>query len=275
MKYSDKKVLILTPATIRPDVLNHTYRTFKDLMFIRLAMDPEDVQRNPHSEIGAIRFDYRVAIHVDPVGGLEDPADVISVAQQYFPLAFAQVNSTPHNSLAFAFYRLWSIAAKLDYEYVFYLEDDWELLMPVSLARMISIMDRYPNLATLRLPFRPTADKHSKNWRHIFPFNGDYFECPEEDKPHIGWCGHPNLVRRAFIFETLRWLHPYGCPERQMKGFWGNDMSRVIMKWDYGVYGTTNQGEAIKDIGRKWRENQEIIKLKDTSWRVKDENRRS
>ena len=209
-------------------------------------------------------------MHVDAVG---DPTrtmlDVFLVAQRHFNIAWVYKNYRPPHALSHAFYWLWKSAAESAFDYFFYLEDDWELLQPASLSRMISIMEKHDRLATLRLPFQPTAENHSKNWKHYFPYNGEYFECPEDDKPHIGWCGHPGLVRKEFIQETMEHLQPDYCPERQMKGFWGNDMSRVIMSWEYGVYGFPNQSKYVQDIGRKWRAEQNIIKQKDTSWRIK------
>jgi len=247
-------LLVITPATVRPMILSNTLISFNEYLFLR------DYNEN---------INVQLAIHIDPVGEENRTMlDVTLTAKRHMKIDWIYKNYEEQHSLIRAFRRLWEYAAVSDFDYIFYLEDDWQLLRLINLQRMIDLMEKYPNLATLRLPFRPTAEKWSKNWRHLFPWNGDYFYCPEEDKPHIGWCGHPNIVRKKFVYETAMLLHPNECPERQMKGFWANEMSQIIMKWDYGVYGYPNEKEAIRDIGRQWRNEHNIIKEKDTSWRI-------
>jgi hypothetical protein len=135
------------------------------------------------------------------------------------------------------------------------------------MQKLIKIMDDNPNLATLRLN-RFCSDLNStKQWRHRFPWTGEFFKCPEEDKPYIGWCGHPGLVRKEFIREVLPFLKNNECPEKQIKGIYGpTKMREVVLQWDYGVYGFPDSGPYIADIGRQWRGQNGIIKLKDTTW---------
>jgi len=252
------KILVLTPATIRPSIFRRTYRSFDNHLF-------------RDNEVDGVVF--VCGLHVDPVGRKDTEYTAMDIklsANRVLPILFSKVNYKGSHSLSSAFKWLWDMASTSEVDYVFYLEDDWELTKYVDIKKMIRIMEEYPKLATLRLPFKPLGMAHSKNWAHFFPWNGSYFHCPETLKGSIGWCGHPSLVRMDFIKETNEFLTANWCPERQMKIYkqFGTPMGKVISKWDYGVYGYPAESEYVKDIGRVWRTQNSITKLKNTSWEV-------
>lgn len=252
----NKNILVITPATIRPEIFDKTLNSFFGKCF----------RHNGN-------INYQIALHVDCVGDHEekDIHEIFGLAEIYFGTEriwyFGTERDQRFCSLSRSFYNLWFFASASLCDYVFYLEDDWLLLENIDMGRLIQIMDNNPNLATLRLNRFKSGAAFAKQWKHWFRWNGQYFECQEKDKAHIGWCGHPGLVRKEFIIETLPLLRDDQCPERQMKGIYGpTKMRDIIMKWDYGVFSNPNRQPLIADIGRVWRSQRNIIKLKDTSW---------
>lgn len=259
---SEYKILVLMPATLRPKILEKTLHSFTTKMFNHC---PEKVT-------------FQIAIHIDPVGDSDSTMlDTDFITSRYMDVYSMYKNYQTPCRFAIAFWHLWWKADNSEsFDYFFYLEDDWVLLNRVDPIRMIEVMENNPNLASLRLPYKALNKTYSKNWSHQFPWNDDYFQCEEKDKEHIGWCGHPNMVRWEFIHETFPHLSKKYCPEKQMKGFYKNTpvagfpqlskMAEVIMKWDYGVFGYPNEPAYVMDIGRKWRVENGIKKNGDTSW---------
>ena len=259
----NSKVLVLTPATVRPRTIQRTYQSFTDNMF-------------NHCEA-----QVSLGIHIDSVGGIcnrkvcRTAYDIRLLSDRYFDVFHSHTNYNKKKSLAGAFYHLWALAVRSHFDYVFYLEDDWELLYKVDLDDMITIMQENPTLATLRLPFRPTQENSSKNWTHRFPWNGRYFECPADKRDNIGWCGHPSLVSMEFVKATFPVLRIDLCPELQMKGKqWSINpqFTPIIRQFNYGVYGQPDSPATIRDIGREWRVKRGYEKDKiHTNW-IRKEN---
>jgi len=187
-----------------------------------------------------------VIMNVDPVG--DGKADsVIDTCLMFFPNL---VSRTPEKSnFSDAFKWVWKF--KGNAEFVLHLEDDWELLKEVDLMDMVGILRRNPKLALLRLPqFKADGDK-MKNWNKFFPWNGEYFECPEELKMSVGFCGHPSLIKREFIDNTVNYIDTNKNPEKQFhRG--PKEIMNEVAKWSYGVYGTPKESAMIRDIGRRW-----------------------
>lgn len=253
-------VLVLTPATLRPHLYMETLKSFSTNCFHRRPINGDVIN-------------YKLALNIDTVGEAKYHCDNITkLAENCFDednIWYVNENYG-ECSLASAFYRLWQFASISPVDYVFYLEDDWLLLEEVDMSVLIKIMSNNPNLATLRLNRFKSDVAFAKQWRHKFNWTGEYFKCPCNDKDHIGWCGHPGLVRMGFIRDTFPLLLPYLCPERQMKGLYGDTpMRKIIRKWDYGVYSVPGGPPLIQDIGRSWRSRREIVKRSDTTWQPK------
>ena len=218
---------ILIPATLRPYVLLATLGSF-DAHMLR-------------------GHDCRVWINVDPAG-LEHVTqrEVVSCAGWLFTVYGSRMPAAPHFGRAFCW--LWTRPVG---DFVLYLEDDWALDIPVDLSEMIRIMQDEPDLAILRLPFKPTGQNSSKNWRFFFPWNGRYFECPADIRREVGFCGHPSLIRGEFVRRTGPWIDPNVNPEKQFHH--GHpELLAEVDRWRYGVFGMPDQPAAIRDIGRKW-----------------------
>ncbi|MBW2044792.1 MAG: hypothetical protein JRI96_07875 [Deltaproteobacteria bacterium] len=216
---------ILMTATRRPEVVERTLRSFKTNLFQKIPA--------------------KVIINIDPVGPGKTK-DTLDVVGKYFRVESVNLPEVPHFGRAFKW--VWSQA---EAEMCFWLEDDWELLFPIDLFRMIKIMDSNQNLAILRLPWRPVGTGYSKNWKWFFPWNGEFFECPQEIRRQVGFCGHPSLVRGKYVRKTVRFLNPEKNPEKQFHH--GNpELLFEIDRWRYGVFAQPGQGPSIRDIGREW-----------------------
>jgi hypothetical protein len=266
-----RTILVLTPATLRPDIYQRTLGSFFGRCF------NHDICFG-----GDNKIDYKLALHLDCVGGRDfgetnaghGVMGILRQAEMFFGARkiwyYEAEQDKRFCSLSRSFHKLFNFGVSCDADYFFYLEDDWILHQHIYMQKMIKIMDDNPNLATLRLNRFCSDLSFTKQWKHKFPWTGEFFKCPEKDKPYIGWCGHPGLVRPEFIRETLPFLKNNECPERQIKGIYGpTKMRKIVLKWDYGVYGFPGSGPCISDIGRVWRSQKNIIKLKDTTWRMK------
>lgn len=187
-----------------------------------------------------------VIINIDPIGPDNGPDEVLSIVRKYFTVRTARMAAAANFAKAFKW--VWSHA---DADFVFHLEDDWELMRPVDLGKMIEIMGNNPDLAILRLPWKPTDTDSAKNWRYFFPWNGDFFECPSEHKRVVGFCGHPSLIRGKFVRNTVKYIDETRNPEKQFH-HGPPEIMEEIDRWRYGVFAEQNQPPAIRDIGRKW-----------------------
>jgi hypothetical protein len=220
---------ITTTATRRPDVLDRTLKSFKENML----------------------HDYpaRIIINIDPVGYNCLGVDIVDVCSKYFKEVKYRLADKPNFTEAF----LW-VWKQVTGNFVFHLEDDWELLDNVDLSVMITCLEINKNLALLRLPaFR--SDKHNmKCWNKFLDWNGQYFEVQEADRRRIGFAGHPSLIKREWIQKILPHMTTDKNPEKQLQFPEHNSASmlREILKWRYGVWAFPERPALIKDIGREW-----------------------
>lgn len=218
---------ITMTATLRPEILNRTLKSFKKHLF-----------RD---------FYAPLFINIDPVG----PGKLIQmfdIFYQYFPPCSVNVNAPSKPGFGRAFKWLWN---QPHAPWIFHLEDDWELLRAINPQEMINCLKANPDLALLRLPWKPTGLQSMKNWRYFFPWNGQFFECPKEFKREVGFCGHPSLIRREFVQNTIKYLDETRNPEKQFH-HGPPELMAEIDKWRYGVFAKPNEPPAIRDIGREW-----------------------
>ncbi len=229
---------ITITATRRHEILRRTLESFKKNLF----------KEHP----------IRIFINVDPVGPDESAFDCVNVALEVFPHMFIDYKSPKEPNLSEAFKWTWEASRSERWnvppsEFVFHLEDDWELLREINLKDMINMLNKYKSLALLRLPqFKSTATD-MKNWNLFFPYNPitKYFECPESLIMTAGFCGHPSLIKGEFVRSIAPNIDTTKNPEKQFHHGPPEIMNEVI-KWKYGVYSQPNMPPAIADIGRKW-----------------------
>jgi hypothetical protein len=104
-----------------------------------------------------------------------------------------------------------------------------------------------------------------KNWNLYFPYNGVYFECPDILKMSVGFCGHPSIIKKAFIETTAPYINTKLNPEKQFH-HGPKEIMAVVAKWRYGVYAKPNEPNAIADLGRKWMVENKLTKKGSKAW---------
>lgn len=225
------KIDVTTTATIRPELLEKTFKSFYKYMFKDTSAD------------------LRLIMNIDPIG---EPgvrlSEMTLVAAKYFGSDMS-ISLADTGNFSAACKRVWSA---VEAPYLFNLEDDWELLRHVDLDEMIRVMDAHSNLAILRLPFTDSESTRAKQWNLWYPWNGVYFQCPAIYRNAAGFCGHPSLIRTEFMEKVANRLRTDMCPEKQIKG--QDEFSKSLLsKWEFGVFQKPHDSKAIRDIGRQWR----------------------
>lgn len=214
-------------ATRRPEILKQTLHSFFRNCFAPI------IDR------------CRLIINVDPVGEDIPSWKLASIIEGYFKRYI--IGMPLEASFPRAFQWCWQQSTA---QFVFHLEDDWELLRPVDITEMIDMMIDYPKLASLRLPFFRSTEDSMKNWNLHFPWNGDYFACPTDARKNAGFAGHPSLLRGEFVQKCTPLLDITSNPEKQ---FHSGPLVEEVLKWEYGVWGQPNQEKIIEDIGTPWK----------------------
>lgn len=246
---------ILTTATRRPELLRQTLADFGRNLFGSYAA-------------------HELLLNVDPVGepGVSQ-AEVVEVARSFFGDRMT-VRCPGEPSLPRAW--IWLMSNVTSY-YAFVLEDDWKTCRSMDIADMIQIMDQDPKLAVLRLArFGTVPGPAVRQWNRQFPWNGAYFQCPEELVGTCGFSGNPSLMRGHFLRMLVPWLVPWGCTELQIKStvhpVYGNTdyetrciqtrfMRAFLPQWHYGVFARPGWGQTVADTGELWRKKHGVPKL--------------
>ena len=124
---------IVTTATIRPEILDKTYKSFVDNLFLD-------------------RSCFRLIINVDPAGDKHrTQQDVLNIAKKYFSDIIYNFPIDPCFTKSVKW--LW---ANTQSTYVFHLEDDWTINQRIDINDMISILDKYK-------PFSEDKNESDKN----------------------------------------------------------------------------------------------------------------
>lgn len=220
---------ITITATLRPEILFRTLHSFYDRCFQPIAKE------------------CRVIINVDPVGHQNvDAKSMLNIVSSFFPhykIFFPLEASFPK-----AFVWCWKNTTA---PWIFHLEEDWELLQNVDIEEMIRTMNKFPQLALLRLPYNRSEAKTQKNWSHFYQWNGHFYECPTERKLELGFCGHPSLIRSNFVRRTWPHIDDRHNPEKQFHHGHANILLTVL-DHEFGNWGKPGDGPYIRDIGRQW-----------------------
>ena len=226
-------------ATVRPLVILRALESFQNKV---ASLNPD--------------CSFRLVANIDDIGDIENHtrADVVYKMQWFFK---NQLLRLPEK-FGFPSALKWCFE-NVESEFFFNIEDDWKFLKPIDLEKIFHFMHKNHDLAILRLPYRRADENQAKQWNKFFPWNGEFFECPEELRPGLGFSGHPSLIRTAFIREIVKHLTEDSCPEKQIKGH--NPVMRNILKrWRFGVFQKQSEGPYVEDIGREWRDKMNLKK---------------
>jgi len=234
---------ITITATRRHRVLRQTLESFKRNLF-------KD-------------YPVRIIINIDPIGPDIDQEYCFTVCEYVFPSTEIAIRMPPAAHFGRAFKWVWNQART---NYVFHLEDDWELVREIDLQKMLNILNCNKDLALLRLPQFNAGPATMKNWNLFYPWNGEFFECPEDLRITAGFCGHPSLIRGEFIRNTVLYIDTERNPEKQFHGGGPQKILDEVVKWRYGVFSRPEAPYAIRDLGRPWMAENGLQKKGPKAW---------
>ncbi len=218
-----------TPAMARPDILDKTYSSFsKNLKGIDLK-------------------ECRLFINIDPLPSDVNRTKVIEVAKKYF--GEVHPNCPDKANFTTACNWLWSNA---ETEYIFHIEDDWQLIKEVPVKRMLKYFKKHSELMEVCL----------RAYRY------KYTICPLS----------PNIMHKRYYKAVAGKLNEKVNPEIQLRGKnFGIEMPAPSLgvKWQGKIiaYPENQVDVVIKDIGREWLKKSKFKKPrrkgKFTSWETK------
>lgn len=219
------KINIITTATIRPKILEKTYKSFTN-------------------NIKELK-DSKLIINIDLIGETINKKiinETIRIVNKYFPKNKINISEKPSFSNAVKW--CWNNIDD-DCEYVFILEDDWTINKKINLNHMIEIHKKNPYLASLKLS-KINLKKSKKSILNGFI---------HEDKLSF----NPNLIKSEFIKQCAPLISETGNPEKQMRN--NNPLMKdIINKWKYGIYIGSGYDKIVNDIGRSWMNNSKFKK---------------
>lgn len=219
------RIDITMPVTLRPSLLDRTLKSFTKKLFT-------DKDR------------YRFIFNIDPIGenGCK-PEDVIEIANKYFDDILYNIAEEP--SFPKSFIWCWNHA---DSDYLFHMNEDWELLRPINIDKMINLLKKNNNLACLRL-LKMNVPGNLKFFRSTYIDKKQYLQAGSRE---VSFGTNPELIRGKFYKEARKYLLDNANPEKQFRP-WQKDMFENVTKhWDYAVYAKVGDKMLIKDIGRGW-----------------------
>ena len=233
------RIAVTMTATLRPSIVRRTLNSFCSNCF---------------------NMDEVLIINIDPVGNDSKYAEVYPTSMDCMEDAVLEnwlkrlvvVNTPTTASFPAAFKWVWQRAiTNTDFDYIFHLEDDWQLLRGVDLSDMVRLMEENEDLLILRLSQFLTGQDRTKNWNKWLYWTGEFFEPKPEEKGLLGFCGHPSLIKREFVEAALKVLDGIHNPEKQIKGH-NKIMKPLYDRGRFGVYSPQNCGPTVMDIGRPW-----------------------
>ena len=230
------RIVITMPAVRRPEIIRQTLTSFRKNLFREYMKH------------------MKILVNIDPVGLDMKSEDVLPVFYELFKKENIKVSMPGEQSFPRAICWLWKEALRTDADYIFQMEDDWELVLPVNLEHIIHILDKTPKLAHLRLSMFKGGETVSM-WHHHWPWNGLFYECPIEMSGKVGWCGHPSFNRASFIRAIINHLDPNHNVEKQIKKRHPL-IFPIILKHKFGCCQVPGNPPQIKDLGRAWLRNQ-------------------
>ena len=199
-------------SVVRPSVLDITLKSFTEKMLTN-------------------KNDYRIIINVDPIGENIPRKHVLKVVNNYFDNVVFNYPSVPGFTKAVKW--CWE---QTNSKYVFHLEDDWKLLSDINIQNMIEILNKYDDLASLRLDKHRTGkSKHSCKYGFIY-------------HPKISL--NPTLFRGDFLRNVAELMDVNLNPEKQLRPS-KSPRGQYISKFNNGIY-VKDGNKVVLDIGRTW-----------------------
>jgi hypothetical protein len=202
-------------AVKRPEILRSTLTSFCDNLFTE-------------------RDRYRLIINIDSIGEKVKPKNIIKICKLFFKpeqIVYRVVPPSFPNAVIWT----WS---QVEAPWVFHLEDDWTIRMPVDINDMIRIMKKH-SLTSLRLnKTRTKKNKTSKKY--------GFTPCPKISL-------NPNLFDGTFIKKMATIMTSEQNPEKQLRiGKGKHPRGKLLMGLRHGIYSKLSYRAMVTDIGRDW-----------------------
>ena len=233
------RLYVTMTAVMRSDLLRRTLASFGKNLFA------------PAAKAG---WTISFFVNVDPVGPDKSPKSIQDVFRETSYAHGVYFYFAQNCNFGAAVKKAWGLASLAPRPgLVLHLEDDWDLARPVDPFHVLSIFKGERRLASLRLPAVSSQESSIDIGDGIvFPWNGLFFECPEEMNPRRAISLNPTFFDPAFLFSCAGLLDPDLNPEKQ---FWtGNPrLSEYVAKWRHGIYGGLGMPALVHDTGRTWR----------------------
>ena len=229
---------ITTTATIRPELIDSTFKSFTENMFTKSS-------------------NVRLIINIDPIGDDNCTSDdVLNVCKKYFSNIIVNTPETP--SFARAVIWCWSNTIS---ETVFHLEEDWKLLNHVNIGNLISIINSCRNLVSLRL---------SKEVLENIPYvvrEKEYMIVPRLSL-------NPTLFKGSFVRDISKLMTTEKNPEKQLRDSDKTERGLYLKNVKHSVYIPKKGSNCIvEDIGRDWMKNSKFEKdCGFTAWKLKNKS---
>jgi hypothetical protein len=218
-----QKIDICMTSTIRPKILEITLKSFLTNML-------KDQSK------------FRLIINIDPIGENLSQKVILKVAKKYFDDIIHNYPKEP--SFTKAVHWCWSKATS---KYIFHLEEDWRLLIPINIYSMITILESYPKLSTLRL-------NKGNSGRNKFGVKHGFIYYPKLSL-------NPSLIKTEFIKPILPLMNLKRNPEKQLRIVNSPPgISEYLSLWTHGIYVKDSIGKVVQDIGRDWMRNSSYTK---------------
>ena len=232
-----EKIDITMPTTLRPEILERTLDSFCKNLFIE-------------------RDRYRFIFNIDPVGEDCEPAAILNLAKQYFSNIKYRIAEKPLFPAAVIW--CWN---QVEADFIFHMNEDWELTRPINIDHMISLLNKHQNLACLRL----NKMDINANPDNIVVFGGcKYIPNPDgfllASRRDNQFGTNPELIRGTFVKTARRLFKPYQNTEKQFRRGHPEMFKQVVMKWDYALYAKPGDSVLIRDIGKEWMKNNKFQK---------------
>lgn len=219
---------ITMTATIRPWIVKQTLESFCKSAFLK-------------------KKSYRLIVNIDPIGENLSAKSVVNVCKSFFDNMVYSIPREP--SFSKAVQAVWRMA---NAKYIFHLEDDWVIYRKIDIGHMIKLLDKYDDLACLRLcRHRINKEDPVRLWGCRYDYNKDGFFVARDSGTQFGL--NPVLIKGDFVKEAVRLMVDDRNPEKQFR--YSNEVMRdFVMRWKYGVYARYGDKPLVfGEYGEQWR----------------------
>jgi hypothetical protein len=226
------KIDITMPTTLRPGILKRTLDSFCSNLFTDEKC-------------------YRFIFNVDPIGEKRVTSDsIVELVKSYFSNILYNLPKSPHFPKAFKW--CWD---QVEADFVFHMNEDWELIRKIDINDMIRLHLENPRLANLRLLKLAVPEANPEN--QIKLLSGKYKY--ENDmliaiNNHNQYSTNPQFIKGTFVKLVRPYINNKLNPETQLKMRLGSkELHNIMKEWDIGIYSKPGDSKCIQEIGKDWK----------------------